>query len=146
MANVRRSVRQPHDRHARRVGNPHGQPELVVHRPQVFRLLDQHEKELGATGKGVNPQSRPPAPVRILGAHGRSVEPDGLLGEGHPLPADEPALCAYYVAAAQGVSVLGERAGKPTLRLVVPQSPTAQNAMDDDEAVAEVGEVNVHAT
>ncbi len=35
-------------------------------------------------------------------------------------PGDEqPTLAAYYAAAAQGISVAGERAGKPTLRLVV---------------------------
>src|SRR5262245_36877154 len=69
--------------------------------------------------------------VRIFGAHGLSVEPDGV-GEGHPLAVDEPALCAYYAAAA----------GKPTLRLVVSHSPTAKHAADDEQPVAEVGGVN----
>jgi hypothetical protein len=49
--------------------------------------------------------------VRALRAHGRSVEPAGQVGEGDPLSVDEPALAAYYAAAAQGVSVVGERAG-----------------------------------
>jgi len=60
------------------------------------------------------------------------------------LAVDEPALCVYYAAAAQGVSVLGERAGKPTLRLVISESPAPKNAADDDEAVDEVGGLNVH--
>ena len=41
--------------------------------------------------------------------------------------------------------LLGERAGKPTLRLVVSESPTAKNAADDEEPLAEVGGVNVRA-
>ncbi len=43
-------------------------------------------------------------------------------------------------------SVAGERAGKPTLRLVVSQDPSAKaTAAVDDEPVAEVRGVNVHA-
>jgi hypothetical protein len=58
---------------------------------------------------------------------------------------DEPTLAAYYAAAAQGISVAGERAGKPTLRLVVSDGPTPTRTEDDDEPVAEVRGINVHA-
>ncbi len=60
---------------------------------------------------------------RILRAHGRSLERIGLVEECDQLTADEPT--GYYAAAAQGICVAGERAGKPTLRLVVSQGPTA---------------------
>ena len=50
-------------------------------------------------------------------------------------------------AAAQGISLTGERAGQPTLRLVVSQNPRAHapTARDDGEPVAEVRGINVHA-
>src|SRR5437762_13487927 len=66
--------------------------------------------------------------------------------DAHPLSVDEPTLAAYYAAAAQGISVAGERAGKPTLRLVVSQDTSAKDATaGDDEPVAEVRGINVHA-
>ncbi len=46
--------------------------------------------------------------------------------DAHPLSADEPTLALHYAASAQGISVAGERAGKPTLRLVVSQDPSAK--------------------
>ena len=50
-------------------------------------------------------------------------------------------------AAAQGISLTGECAGQPTLRLVVSQNPRANapTARDDGEPVAEVRGINVHA-
>ncbi|MDX2055999.1 MAG: hypothetical protein SFV15_26590 [Polyangiaceae bacterium] len=39
--------------------------------------------------------------------------------DAHPLEQQEPGLSACYAAAAQGVAVSGERAGQPSLRLVV---------------------------
>ncbi|GMV13973.1 MAG: hypothetical protein AMXMBFR56_21970 [Polyangiaceae bacterium] len=55
---------------------------------------------------------------KILRAHGRSLDPE--LGDDMPpeLALDEPGLAACYAAAAQGVSVSGEHAGKPPLRLI----------------------------
>jgi hypothetical protein len=56
----------------------------------------------------------------------------------------EPGLAACYAAAAQGVSVSGDRAGLPPLRMVVsvdPKPPT----FDSADPVAEVRGVNVHA-
>ena len=59
---------------------------------------------------------------------------------------DEPALAACYAAAAQGVSVAGDRAGQPTLRLMVSCDPPQQTPAGlPDEPVAEVGGVNLHA-
>jgi hypothetical protein len=67
-------------------------------------------------------------------------------GDPHALSVDEPTLALHYAAADQGISVAGERAGKPTLRLVVSQNPNAKDTTaGDDEPVAEVRDVNVHA-
>ncbi len=82
---------------------------------------------------------------RILGLHGRSLERHGQVEECDRLTADGPTLAVYYAAAAQGISVAGDRAGKPTLRLVVSDGPTSTRNADDDEPVAEVRGINVHA-
>lgn len=60
---------------------------------------------------------------------------------------DEPGLAACYAAAAQGIALTGERAGRPTLRLIVSQHPRANApaARNDGEPVAEVCGINVHA-
>src|SRR5258708_1564190 len=54
----------------------------------------------------------------------------------HALSVDEPTLALHYAAAAQGISVAGERAGKPTLRLVVGRTCVARRAalrqLDDE--------------
>ena len=60
---------------------------------------------------------------RILRANGRSLDPQMEAGA---LSVDEPTLALHYAAAAQGISVAGERAGKPTLRLVVSQETSAK--------------------
>ncbi|MBK7585056.1 MAG: transposase [Myxococcales bacterium] len=83
----------------------------------------------------------------ILKAHGRSLDPE--LGE-QELPElcfDEPGLAACYAAAAQGIGVSGERAGKPLLRLVVPaELPERPRAADATDApIAEVRGINLHA-
>jgi hypothetical protein len=81
---------------------------------------------------------------RILRAGGRSTSPAMQADDPHPLSVDEPTLAAHYAAAAQGISVAGERAGKPTLRLVVSQDPSAKaTAAGDDDPVAEVRGVKV---
>jgi hypothetical protein len=72
--------------------------------------------------------------AKILVRHGRSAEGDGL----HPL-ANEPALASLATASAQGLDLLGARAGQPTLRIVDP------SALRPDEPVAEVAGFNVHA-
>jgi len=86
---------------------------------------------------------------RILRAHGRSIDPEMQDDQPPSLVLDEPGLAACYAAAAQGISVTGDRAGQPALRLVVFQgAPLAGPALDDagaDEPVAEVRGVNVHA-
>jgi hypothetical protein len=59
--------------------------------------------------------------------HGRSPDPAlQTADEPERLAQDEPALAACYAAAAQGVSVAGERAGQPTLRLMVSCDPPEQ--------------------
>ncbi|MBK7583385.1 MAG: transposase [Myxococcales bacterium] len=83
----------------------------------------------------------------ILKAHGRSLDPE--LGE-QELPElcfDEPGLAACYAAAAQGIGVSGDRAGKPLLRLVVPaELPERSRAADATDApIAEVRGINLHA-
>jgi hypothetical protein len=85
---------------------------------------------------------------QILHAHGRSLDPELGSDDPHPLCLDEPGLAACYAAAAQGISVAGDRAGKPTLRLIVPREMAATPstaAADPDQPVAEVRGVNVHA-
>jgi len=66
-------------------------------------------------------------------------------GEPQPLSVDEPGLAAFYDAAAQGISTSGERAGKPTLRLVISPNTAASATTGDDDPVAEVRGVNIHA-
>ena len=68
------------------------------------------------------------------------------------LTLEEPGLAACYAAAAQGVCIAGDRAGQPTLRLIVPQHAPATNRADraaDGAAAhkpaAEVCGVNVYA-
>lgn len=81
---------------------------------------------------------------RILRAHGRSLDPEMQDDEPHPLCLEQPGLAACYAAAAQGVSVTGARAGQPTLRLVVSDHEPC-DGRDDDEPVAQVRGINVHA-
>ena len=83
----------------------------------------------------------------ILRAHGRSLDPQMQDDEPPALCLDEPGLAACYAAAAQGIALTGERAGQPTLRLVVPQNPPAEApaARDNNEPGAEVRGINVHA-
>jgi hypothetical protein len=74
---------------------------------------------------------------RVLGAGGRSIGPE--MHDANPFSVDEPTLAAYYAAAAQGISVTGERAGKPTLRLIVSQDTSAKVATAGvNEPVADV--------
>ena len=84
---------------------------------------------------------------RILKAHGRSLDPE--LSENAPLELalDEPGLAACYAAAAQGVSVSGDRAGKPPLRLIASPGPPARPraAAATDQPIAEVRGINIHA-
>ena len=83
----------------------------------------------------------------ILRAHGRSLDPELCDDEPSPVCLDEPGLAACYAAAAQGVSVTGDRAGQPTLRLVVSQDPPPSSRRDgaSEQPVALVRGVNVHA-
>ena len=80
----------------------------------------------------------------ILRRHGRSLDPELCDDTPPALVSDEPGLAACYGAAAQGVGIDGDRAGRPTLRLLI--SPeTAARATNEDAPVAEVRGVNVHA-
>jgi hypothetical protein len=81
----------------------------------------------------------------LLRKSGRSLSRD----EDEPVPElllDEPGLASCYAAAAQGVSVSGERAGLPQLRLVFGTGAVPERAeQNPDEPVAEHRGVNVHA-
>jgi hypothetical protein len=78
---------------------------------------------------------------KILQSHGHKLDPE--LGEVDVLAAGddtEPtALSACYGAAAQGLDLLGQRAGKPSLRLVDPTKARP------DEPAAVVQGINVRA-
>ncbi len=84
---------------------------------------------------------------KILKAHGRSLDPEFESAEPPQLCLDEPALAGCYSAAAQGISVAGERAGKPLLRLLLPQEPPARPRASDisDQPIAEVRGISIHA-
>jgi hypothetical protein len=70
----------------------------------------------------------------VLRKHGRALG-DELA---HPL-AHEPALADIYGAAVRGIELLGERPGKPTLRIVDPEAARA------GEPAADVAGFNIHA-
>ena len=76
----------------------------------------------------------------ILRRHGRSLDPELCDDTPPKLVSDEPALAACYGAAAQGVGLDGDRAGRPTLRLLISPDTTAR-VTDDDAPVAEVRDV-----
>jgi hypothetical protein len=81
---------------------------------------------------------------KILNKAGRPLDPEMQGGEPPELCEKELGLAACYTAAAQGVSVSGDRAGLPPLRMVVSVDP--KPATDDpSDPVAEVRGVNVHA-
>jgi Putative transposase len=85
---------------------------------------------------------------KVLRAAGRTFHPEADDAEPPELLLDEPGLAACYAAAAQGISVSGDRAGLPTLRLVFPPEPPPRSADIGplaDEPVAEVRGINVHA-
>jgi hypothetical protein len=83
----------------------------------------------------------------ILRAHGRSLDPAlQRVNEPDRFAQDEPALAACYAAAAQGISVAGDRAGQPTLRWMLSCDRPKQSRDDvPDEPMAEVAGVNLHA-
>jgi hypothetical protein len=72
-----------------------------------------------------------------LARHGRSLDSEQDAGD-DPLD-QEPALSSCASAAARGVDLVGERAGRPTLRLLDPERARR------GEPVAEVLGFNVHA-
>ncbi len=82
---------------------------------------------------------------RLLRKSGRSLEREG--DDAVPeLVLDEPGLASCYAAAAQGISVGGERAGLPQLRLVFGTGAAAERAEPRaDDPVADHRGVNVHA-
>jgi hypothetical protein len=81
---------------------------------------------------------------QILRARGRSLDPQQSQ-DAPALLEDAPGLCACYDAAARGISVSGERAGQPTLRLIVDHHSPPPKPAELDQPVAEVRGVNVHA-
>jgi len=85
---------------------------------------------------------------KILGANGRSLDPvmqDGQDDEPPKLCSDEPGLAACYAAATRGVAASGDRAGQAPLRLLVSPAPAVSEIHDENDSVAEVRGVNLHA-
>jgi hypothetical protein len=74
--------------------------------------------------------------AKLFAGQGRSLE---APADGDPLIADEPVLASCIGAAAGGLGLTGERAGRPLLRLVDPRLSRP------DEPVGEVSGFNVHA-
>jgi hypothetical protein len=82
---------------------------------------------------------------QLLRKTGRSLEPEGDEPPAELL-LDEPGLASCYAAAAQGISVSGERAGLPQLRLMFGTGAAPERAeQNPDEPVAEHRGVNIHA-
>jgi hypothetical protein len=81
---------------------------------------------------------------KVLKKAGRSLDPEMAEGAPPEICSEEPGLAACYAAAAQGVSVSGDRAGLPPLRLVVSVDPKPATN-DPADPVAEVRGINVHA-
>jgi hypothetical protein len=89
---------------------------------------------------------------RVLRSHGRYLddehhaEPhDDGAGEADSLAQEQPALAACYQASASGRALLGEHAGKPPLRVVVPAAASTKSARSR-ALCAQVRGVNVHAS
>ena len=87
----------------------------------------------------------------LLRKSGRSLERQADEPEPELL-LDEPGLASCYAAAAQGISVSGDRAGLPQLRLVLGTAPSTASSPESaeletasDEPVAEHWGVNLHA-
>jgi hypothetical protein len=81
---------------------------------------------------------------RLLQKRGRTLEDEaGDEGLQPELAFDEPGLAACYSAAAQGITITGDRAGQPLLRLITSRQPPAPPP--DDAPVAEVRGINLHA-
>ena len=87
---------------------------------------------------------------RLLRARGRWINADSAHGAGPPEDDAEPfaeqaGLRACYDATARGVSVSGECAGQPTLRLALPPEPQGRIDGDPQQPEAEVRGVTVYA-
>jgi hypothetical protein len=76
--------------------------------------------------------------------HRRWVDADCADSELDPLSTEQPALSACYQASAQGEDVLGQRARRPTLRLMT--TPLELKTTSEPGLVAVVGGFNLHAT
>jgi hypothetical protein len=84
----------------------------------------------------------------VFKAHGRSSpwdEEESSDDDPEPFSLTEPGLFACYGAAARGVAVSGEHAGKPVMRLLVNRPPARASNINTDKPAAEVLGVNVHA-
>jgi hypothetical protein len=85
---------------------------------------------------------------KALRAIGCTLDPEDGDAASPELTLDEPGLAACYAAAAQGISVSGDGAGLPTLRLVLSPEPSPRGTDTGplaDDPVAEVRGINVHA-
>ena len=80
--------------------------------------------------------------LRVLHRHGRSLE--GVVDEtgGDSFHDDCPVLASCYAASANDLQLLGKAPGNKTTKLV---GPTLARSPSPNDAVAEVGGVNIHA-
>ena len=79
----------------------------------------------------------------IMRKHGRWVDTDSDCSEPDQLSLQQPVLSACYQASAQGVDILSQRAGRPTLRLMT--TPPALSTSTEPGPVAVVRGFNLHA-
>jgi hypothetical protein len=79
----------------------------------------------------------------VMRKHGRWVDADCADSEPDQLSTEQAALSACYQASAQGVDVLGQRAGRPTLRLMT--TPPELKTTSEPGLVAVVRGFNLHA-
>jgi hypothetical protein len=75
--------------------------------------------------------------------HGRWVDSNSADNESDPLSLEQPVLSACYQSCAQGIDVLSERAGRPTLRLMT--TPPVLSTSAEPGPVAVVRGFNLHA-
>jgi hypothetical protein len=83
---------------------------------------------------------------RVLRSHGRYLEDhDDGTQQADTLAQEQPALAACYQASAWGRALLGEHAGKPPLRVVVPSAARTKSTQSR-ALCAQVRGVNIHAS
>jgi hypothetical protein len=148
------------------VTGPHTGAVLAIQRTDSALRLNVHAHVLaldgvyvrGPTGALVFHALPTPSPAEVFDvarrtadridklcvAHGRDPQ---MHEEAPPtqLELDHPGLAACYTAAARGITVTGDRAGQPALRLICADVQADPDPGAAERPVAEVRGVNVHA-